>query len=211
MRIYTNNFVASAVILLLVILQGCNERTAFNAEPKEVVVKLESPASAQLIEQILRYRFESYLPSMFSSLESHIEGSQIRFVFKRGTPPRNIVLDLVTRQGVLVARVNAGAVWHVANGVADASVSKTDGGNALNITLSDPAGQVFERLTNKNIGKMLGLELDGEVLTIAKINDSLGKRIQFILPNELDELRLISVMLRSGPLPEKVQIVSNEL
>lgn len=200
MRIIKRSYTAIVAIVLLTVLQGCDEIATLNAEPRELVVNLQSPSSAQLIEQILRYRFESYLPSMFSSLESHIDGSRIRFVFKRGTPPRKIIADLVTRQGMLVARVKDGAVWHVANDVADASATQTDGENALNITLSDQAGQLFERLTNQNLGEMLGVELDGEVLALAKIK-----------PKELDELRLISVLLRSGPLPEKVKIVSNEL
>lgn len=205
------SYTITTLIAVLMMLQGCDELSALNASPKEVVVNLQSPASAGLVEPILRQRFEAYLPSMFSSLESRIEGSRIRFVFKGGAPSRKAVVELANRPGVLVARVKDGPAWHVANGVVDASAARTDTGSALNITLSDQAGHVFERLTGQNLGKMLGLEMDGEVLTVAKIDDPLGKRLQLILPKELEELRLMSVMVRSGPLPERVQIVSNEL
>jgi hypothetical protein len=203
------SYATTILIAVLMMLQGCDDLSALNARPEQVVVNLQSPASAGLVEPILRERFEAYLPSMFSSLESRIEGSRIRFIFKGGAPSRKEVVDLANRRGVLIARVKDGPVWDMANGVVDASAGQTDMGSTLNITLSDQAGHAFERLTSENLGKTLALEIDGEILTVAKINDKLGKRLQLIMTRDFGELRLLSVMLRSGPLPEKVLIVSN--
>ena len=80
--------------------------------------------------------------------------------------------------------------------------------NVVNLEFSDEGGKKFADLTMKNVGRKIAILLDGEVLTDPVVNEPiLGGRAEISGQRTLDEAQRLAVLLRSGALPVKVNII----
>ena len=80
--------------------------------------------------------------------------------------------------------------------------------NVVNLEFSDEGGKKFADLTMKNVGRKIAILLDGEVLTDPVVNEPiLGGRAEISGQRSLDEAQRLAVLLRSGALPVKVNII----
>ena len=68
--------------------------------------------------------------------------------------------------------------------------------NVVNLEFSDEGGKKFADLTMKNVGRKIAILLDGEVLTDPVVNE-----------RTLEEAQNLAILLRSGALPVKVNII----
>jgi len=80
--------------------------------------------------------------------------------------------------------------------------------NVVHLEFSDEGGKKFADLTMKNVGRKIAILLDGEVLTDPVVNEPiLGGRAEISGQRTLDEANQLAILLRSGALPVKVNII----
>lgn len=91
---------------------------------------------------------------------------------------------------------------------AQASTNPQTGQNVVNLEFSDEGAQKFADLTMRNVGRTIAILLDGEVLTAPNVREPiLGGRAEITGQKTLEEAQNLAVVLRSGALPVKVEII----
>lgn len=91
---------------------------------------------------------------------------------------------------------------------AQAATNQQTGQNVVNLEFSDEGGKKFADLTMKNVGRTIAILLDGEVLTAPNVREPiLGGRAEITGQKTLEEAQELAVLLRSGALPVKVNII----
>ena len=91
---------------------------------------------------------------------------------------------------------------------AQASTNPQTGQNVVNLEFSDEGAQKFADLTMRNVGRTIAILLDGEVLTAPNVREPiLGGRAEITGEKTLEEAQNLAVVLRSGALPVKVEII----
>lgn len=91
---------------------------------------------------------------------------------------------------------------------AQASTNSNNGQNVVNLEFSDEGSKKFADATTKNVGRTLSILLDGEVLTAPNVREPiLGGRAEISGNKTLEEAQSLAVVLRSGALPVKVNII----
>ncbi len=91
---------------------------------------------------------------------------------------------------------------------AQAATNQQNGQNVVNLEFSDEGAKKFGDLTLKNVGRTIAILLDGEVLTAPNVREPiLGGRAEITGQKTLEEAQQLAVLLRSGALPVKVNII----
>lgn len=76
------------------------------------------------------------------------------------------------------------------------------------LEFTDEGGEKFARLTEANIGRHIGIYLDGEELTNPVVNEAItGGSAVITGQRTLDEAKDLAILLRSGALPVKVSVM----
>ena len=89
---------------------------------------------------------------------------------------------------------------------AQAATNQQNGQNVVNLEFTDEGAKKFADLTTKNVGRTIAILLDGEVLT-APNEPILGGKAEISGQKTLEEAQNLAVVLRSGALPVKVNII----
>ena len=80
--------------------------------------------------------------------------------------------------------------------------------NLVALEFSDEGGRKFADLTTKNVGKRIAILLDGEVLTAPNVKEPItGGKAVITGSRTLEEAHNLAILLRSGSLPVKVNII----
>ncbi len=80
--------------------------------------------------------------------------------------------------------------------------------NLVSLEFSDEGGKKFADLTTKNVGKKISILLDGEVLTAPNVKEPItGGKAVITGSRSLEEAHNLAILLRSGALPVKVNII----
>ena len=91
---------------------------------------------------------------------------------------------------------------------AQAMTNSNNGANVVNLEFSEEGAQKFADLTTKNVGRTIAILLDGEVLTAPNVREPiLGGKAEISGQKTLEEARDLAIVLRSGALPVKVNII----
>lgn len=91
---------------------------------------------------------------------------------------------------------------------AQAATNQQSQQNVVNLEFSDEGGKKFADLTTKNVGKRISILLDGEVLTAPNVKEPItGGKAEITGQKTLEEAQQLAVLLRSGSLPVKVNII----
>lgn len=91
---------------------------------------------------------------------------------------------------------------------AQAATNPQGGGHVVHLEFSDEGGKKFGELTLKNVGRTISILLDGEVLTAPNVREPImGGRAEISGQRTLEEAQQLAVLLRSGALPVKVNII----
>jgi len=82
------------------------------------------------------------------------------------------------------------------------------GQNLVGLDFSEEGGQKFADLTMRNVGKRISILLDGEVLTAPNVKEPItGGKAVITGSRTLEEAHNLAILLRSGALPVKVNII----
>lgn len=80
--------------------------------------------------------------------------------------------------------------------------------NLVSLDFTDEGGKKFAELTTKNVGKKIAILLDKQMLTNPVVNEPIPNGKAIITGNRtLEEAQQIALLLRSGALPVKVDII----
>lgn len=80
--------------------------------------------------------------------------------------------------------------------------------NLVSLQFSEEGGRKFGTLTTNNVGRRISILLDGEVLTSPVVNEPiLGGSAVITGSRTLEEAHHLAILLRSGALPVKVDII----
>ena len=77
----------------------------------------------------------------------------------------------------------------------------------VNFEFNEDGGKRFHELTSENIGRLLAIVLDGEVIQAAKINTAIGARGAITGGFRSDEASTLAKLLKSGAFKAKVDFV----
>ena len=82
------------------------------------------------------------------------------------------------------------------------------GQHLVGLEFSPEGGEKFAKLTTANVGKTIAILLDGEVLTAPRVNEPItGGKAVITGQRSLQEAHELAILLRSGSLPVKVNII----
>lgn len=85
-----------------------------------------------------------------------------------------------------------------------------NGRAVVGLEFSSEGGKKFAQLTAQNIGKPISILLDGEVLTAPMVQEAItGGRAQITGSRSVEEAERLAILLRSGSLPVKIEILEN--
>ncbi len=91
---------------------------------------------------------------------------------------------------------------------AQAATNQQNGQNVVNLEFTDEGAKKFGDLTMKNVGRTIAILLDGEVLTAPNVREPiLGGKAEISGQKTLEEAQNLAIVLRSGALPVKVNII----
>ena len=80
----------------------------------------------------------------------------------------------------------------------------------VSMEFSDEGGQKFADVTARNVGKRIAITLDGEILTAPVVQEAItGGRAQITGNRTMEEAQHLAILLRSGSLPVKLEIIEN--
>ena len=82
------------------------------------------------------------------------------------------------------------------------------GQNLVGLEFTDEGGKKFAELTMNNVGRRIAILLDGEVLTAPNVKEAItGGKAVITGQRTLQEAHELAILLRSGALPVKVNII----
>lgn len=93
----------------------------------------------------------------------------------------------------------------------DARAQMTGGNQSVvGLEFTDEGGAKFADLTARNIGRPISILLDGEVLTSPVVQEAItGGKAQISGSRTMEEAEHLAILLRSGSLPVKIEIMEN--
>ena len=91
---------------------------------------------------------------------------------------------------------------------AQAAMNQQNGQSVVNLEFSDEGKDKFAEATLNNVGRKIAILLDGEILTDPVVREPImGGRAEISGQRDLEEAQRLAVLLRSGALPVKVNII----
>ncbi len=91
---------------------------------------------------------------------------------------------------------------------AQAAMNQQNNQCVVNLEFSDEGAQKFADATMNNVGRQIAILLDGEILTNPVVREPiLGGKAEISGQRDLEEAQHLAVLLRSGALPVKVNII----
>ena len=117
-------------------------------------------------------------------------------------------IETVGKTAVLEFRDENGKVHLDGNDLKDAKEQLEGKQASVNIQLTDEGAKKFGALTTANIGRHIGIYLDGEQLTNPVVNEPItGGSARITGSRDLEEAKNLAILLRSGALPVKVEVM----
>lgn len=118
-------------------------------------------------------------------------------------------IETIGKTAVLEFRDEEGRMALTGEDLKDAREQMDNGKNpVVALEFTDEGGDKFAALTEANIGRHIGIYLDGETLTNPVVNEAItGGRAVITGQRTLDEAKDLAILLRSGALPLKMSVM----
>lgn len=120
-------------------------------------------------------------------------------------------IAMLGRTAMLQFKDQEGNVVLTGKDLKDAKAQITNGNQAVvGLEFNDEGGQKFADLTARNIGRQIAIVLDGDVLTAPVVQEAItGGKAQISGSRNIEEAEQLAILLRSGSLPVKIEILEN--
>ncbi len=118
-------------------------------------------------------------------------------------------IETIGKTAVLEFKNEEGVVCLTGEDLKDAREQMGQGQSpVVALQFTDVGGDKFAQLTSANIGRHIGIYLDGELLTNPVVNDAItGGSAVITGQRTLEEAKDLAILLRSGALPVKVTVM----
>lgn len=118
-------------------------------------------------------------------------------------------IETIGKTAVLEFKDEEGRTALTGEDLKDAKEQMDQGKNpVVALEFTDEGGDKFAALTEANIGRHIGIYLDGEMLTNPVVNEAItGGRAVITGQRTLDEAKDLAILLRSGALPVKMTVM----
>lgn len=81
----------------------------------------------------------------------------------------------------------------------------------VSLEFNDDGSRIFEEITKKNVGKFLGIFLDGEPIEIARVNEAIaGGKAQISGITDVKEAKKLVERLNAGALPAPINLINQQ-
>lgn len=125
-----------------------------------------------------------------------------------GVKDPEMAIELIGKTALLEFKDESGKTVMTGKDLKDAKAQIDQGRNLVAIEFTDEGGKKFGDLTAKNVGKTIAIMLDNQVLTNPVVQEAIPSGKAVITGNRsIDEAQRIAILLRSGSLPVKVDIM----
>jgi len=198
-------------LLSFLFLVSCG---AISANDKKITVQVETQDNIKDIDRVLTKRLNNIYGGFFSNIKSTIKNKLITYkIHARGDVTEETLRYYLETQGQLSAYLDKSKPWFTSTDIinTEASYDEVTNEPVLRFSLSKEAAIRMKEKTTSNIGKILILELDGKILTEVRIASPLSKHIQINFTRSALINYRTAMLLRTGPLPEKVQLIKLDL
>ena len=138
------------------------------------------------------------------------EGERRVIIELPGIKDPDAAIQTIGKTAMLEFRDEDGNVVLTGNDLADAraATNQTNNQQVVNLEFTSEGAKKFADLTMQNVGRTIAILLDGEVLTDPVVREPiLGGRAEISGQRTLEEAQRLAVLLRSGALPVKVNII----
>jgi protein-export membrane protein, SecD/SecF family/protein-export membrane protein SecD len=115
-------------------------------------------------------------------------------------------IDVLKSFAVLNREISLDGV-HLESAVTD--TDRMTGRPVVNFRLDTEGGNIFYSVTSKNVGKPLAVVMDGNIKSIATINDAISTNVQISGFSEAEAASL-AVVLRTASLPIELKVASQQ-
>ena len=120
-------------------------------------------------------------------------------------------ISMLGRTAMLQFKDESGKVVLTGSDLKDAKAQVSQGNQAVvGLEFNDEGGKKFADLTARNVGKKIAIELDGQVLTAPVVQEAItGGHAQISGSRNVEEAEHLAILLRSGSLPVKIEVMEN--
>lgn len=138
------------------------------------------------------------------------EGERRVIIELPGIKDPDKAIETIGKTAMLEFKDEEGQTLLTGNDLKDAQAAMNQQNNqcVVNLEFSDEGAKKFADATMKNVGRQIAILLDGEVLTNPVVREPiLGGKAEISGQRDLEEAQHLAVLLRSGALPVKVNII----
>ncbi len=138
------------------------------------------------------------------------EGQRRVIIELPGIKDPDKAIETIGKTAMLEFKDEEGQTLLTGNDLKDAQAAMNQQNNqaVVNLEFSDEGAKKFADATMKNVGRQIAILLDGEVLTDPVVREPImGGRAEISGQKSLEEAQHLAVLLRSGALPVKVNII----
>lgn len=138
------------------------------------------------------------------------EGQRRVIIELPGIKDPDKAIETIGKTAMLEFKDEEGQTLLTGNDLKDAQAAMNQQNNqaVVNLEFSDEGAKKFADATMKNVGRQIAILLDGEVLTDPVVREPImGGRAEISGQRDLQEAQHLAVLLRSGALPVKVNII----
>lgn len=137
------------------------------------------------------------------------EGKKRIIIELPGVKDPDEAIKTIGKTAVMEFRDESGAVHLTGNDLKDAKEQITQNKQfEVALEFTDEGADKFAKLTAANIGRHIGIYLDGEQLTNPVVNQAItGGKAVITGSRTLEDAKNLAVLLRSGALPVKVKVM----
>lgn len=120
-------------------------------------------------------------------------------------------IGMLGRTAMLQFKDEKGVVVLTGKDLKDARAQVSQGNQAVvSLEFTNEGGDKFADLTARNVGRKIAIELDGDILTAPVVQEAItGGRAQISGSRTVEEAEHLAILLRSGSLPVKIEIMEN--
>jgi hypothetical protein len=187
-------------ILSFILLVSVGFTKAFASPGTTICISASDAKAVEKTAALLRTRL-SYIHLNFSEPLSYNRRASILV----STADKHLIQGLISSGRISLRFMPHGPEYPSAKPFASTSLSVDAFGNHVIIfAVGDP--HAFYNFTRRNVGKRLGIFVDGQLLTAPVIQEPIGRNGEVAAPRGTTPMSVLAAIMNSGPIPENVTV-----
>lgn len=204
------NSVAKFIVLLpLLMILGCDNSISVE---KFYSVRVENSDHIDEVKERLIYRYNALISGFFSKVEAVCSNKATGLIIFRmtGEDVSESTLQYLSEKNGKVEVFSNEVTWFTSSDIINAgtAISKS-GGYVLTFKLREESGARMERLSRIYPGALLTMKVDNEVFSSFRTSGVLGSYFKIDIDRTLDQLKQLSIILKSGAINSNVHYLGN--